>query len=554
MEQYDVIVVGGGSAGAALAGRLSDTAGRSVLLLEAGPDYARIEDFPLEIRRANVSSALAPGSPFGWPIVTQWTAGARMPLPRGRIIGGGSSVNGAYYVRGLAADFDRWAESGNPQWSFDKVLPFFREGESDREFGADEAAHGSTGPLPITRAMPGQMSPISEHFFQACLDLGVEEDRDKNGLHTGDGVGALPANIQDGVRFNSAMAHLTPRRGRPNLTVRGHALVERVLIEGRRAVGVRAVVGGKRQVIRGEEIILSAGAAKSPHLLMLSGIGPADELLAHGITVVQDLPGVGRDFMDHAEVLVGYKAADVPLPVPNDTALIEAVAHRTAEGSDFGSDLEIMPMTLPLMDATMGRAAGISQAKAMASMASHPIGAFKAVRRADLSSMVRMTSSMGANAFIVSVLNPLSRGRMTLTSANPSVFPRSEHRSFSDPEDRRRMREAIRFTVELMRTSAFAPMVRQISPQLVDVIGSDRDLDRWMLLNPAPSGHLMGTCKMGPSSDPGTVVDERCRVHGIDNLRVVDLSIAPDLLRRGPNATAMMMGARAADLIDAETA
>lgn len=553
LRWFDVIVVGGGSAGAALAGLLSDNPDRSVLLLEAGSDYAGIEDFPLEIRRANVASALAPGSPFGWPIVTQWTASSRLPLPRGRIIGGGSAVNGAYCVRGRRSDFERWAAAGNPEWSFDRVLPFFKNAENDREFGADEAAHGSAGPIPITRAMPGQMAPISERFFQACLDSGFAQDDDKNGLHTGDGVGPLPTNTDQGLRFNSAMAYLTPRRGRSNLTIQGRARVHRVLMRNRRAVGVEAVVHRKRQNIYAEQVILSAGAALSPHLLMLSGIGPADQLIDQGVPVVQDLPGVGQEFLDHTELLVGFRPAEIASQGPNNVSLMEAVLHHTADGSQFHSDIEIMPMTLPLVDATLGRAAGISLAKSMGSMVSHPLGLLRAVRKADPASLLRLSSMTVLNAFIVSVLEQTSRGSMTLVSSNPAAFPRIEHRLFSEPEDRRRMREAIRLTIDLMRSPAFAPVVKRLPTDVVAALGSDRELDRWMVRNPAPSGHLMGTCKMGPPSVPGTVVDENCRVHGVQGLRVVDLSIVPTLLTRGPNATAMMIGARAAELIDSQS-
>lgn len=552
VERFDVIVVGGGSSGAALAGSLCDNPDRSVLVLEAGNDYAQIEDFPLEIQRVNVTSALSPGSPFAWPIVSQWTTTSRLQLPRGRLIGGGSSVNGAYYVRGLPADFDRWAAQGNPEWSHGKVLPFFRQQESDREFGSDEAAHGSSGPLPITRAMPGQMAGISERFFQACVDQGFSEDADKNGLDTGDGIGPLPTNTLDGLRFNSAMAFLSPRRGRPNLTVRGNVFVERVLIEDQRAVGVEAVVEGNRQKIYGDQIVLSAGAAKSPHLLMLSGIGPADQLIAQNIAVIQDLPGVGKDYMDHTEMLIGFKATETSPHDIRNLGTIEAVLHFTASESNSHSDLEIMPMTLPLMDFTRGKAAGISPLKSTMSMASHPIGIFQSIRKADMGSLKRMTTVMGLSVFIVSLLDQASRGAMTLTSAKPSVPPRFEHRHFSEADDRRDMREAIRLTVELMHSPAFKPIVKDVPADLTAALGSDRDLDRWMIWNPTPSGHLMGTCKMGPASTPGTVVDDHCRVHGIDNLRVVDLSVVPTLLRRGPNATAMMMGARAADLIDSD--
>ncbi|HYX95666.1 MAG TPA: GMC family oxidoreductase N-terminal domain-containing protein, partial [Geodermatophilus sp.] len=264
--EWDVVVVGAGTSGAPLAARLAD-AGRRVLVLEAGADH---DEFPADLRDAARMAAAVPGHPANWDLTGVLTEGVTFPVPRGRVAGGSSALNGGYFVRGTRADLDGWAAAGNDLWSYDAVLPSFVRLEADREYG-DRPGHGADGPVPVRRPAGGH--PLADALGAAAAEFGAPEEPDKNadGLP---GWGPVPLNVADGVRVNTAMAYLAPRRGHPGLTVCGGVPVRRVVVEGGRAVGVETADG----VVRAGEVVLAAGAVGSPQLLLLSGIGPADDL------------------------------------------------------------------------------------------------------------------------------------------------------------------------------------------------------------------------------------------------------------------------------------
>jgi len=293
---YDDIIVGAGSAGAVLAARLSEDPQRSVLLLEAGPDYRTIDETPHNLLRT--TTALADHN-WGW--VAQATAQREIPFHRGKVTGGCSAINSSVAIRGVPADFDQWAASGNSEWSFENVLPFYRKLEHDADFGGD--VHGKGGPIWIERSKQSNWPPVVSAFRDSCRAMGFPDAPDFNDPRS-TGVSPVARNLRDGIRVSTAIGYLAPARGRLNLTIRGGCLAIRVLIENGRAVGVEIESGGEMQRVQGRRVTLSAGAFASPAILMRSGIGPRAELERHGIGPLIDSPGVGANLIDHPLVRV----------------------------------------------------------------------------------------------------------------------------------------------------------------------------------------------------------------------------------------------------------
>jgi choline dehydrogenase len=511
--RYDTIVIGAGAAGCVLAARLSEDRDRSVLLLEAGPDYPHFEHLPDDLKLGN-NVWLSAYGPHNWGYVATVTSQqTRLTIPRGKVTGGSSAINGQVLYRGIPEDYDNWAAWGNDEWSFRKVLPYFRKMESDQDFEGE--FHGTDGPIPVRRYPQHEWLPHAVAFHQACVDADFRNDPDQNHPES-TGVSPRARNTVDGVRISMALAYLDPARHRLNLTIKGNVMVRRLHFDGRRAVGVEVESGGARFTVEGEQIVLCGGAIGSPHILLLSGVGPGEQLRSVGVPVVHDLPGVGQNLRDHPSAAVLFRAAGARPEV--QAPAIQVGLRYTVEGSYLQNDMQITPL---LMTSEHRPA------------------------------HVPISDDDNYLGFSCSLQLALGAGELRLTSADPHVQPFLDYRYLTHSFDRERLRKAIRLALQLTAHPAFKDILRErVTPTDADLV-SDVTLDDWLLRNIGTSHHVSGTCKMGPASDPMAVVSQYGRVHGLDGLWVADAAIMPDCIRANTNATTIMIGERIADFIKA---
>jgi choline dehydrogenase-like flavoprotein len=525
----DYLIVGGGSAGCVLAARLSEDPSVQVALLEAGP-----ADTSVLIHCPAGLGLLAKNGQANWGFQTVPQVGLngrRGYQPRGKVLGGSSSVNAMIYLRGQRADYDRWAAEGNAGWSWNDVLPYFRRAEHN-ERGAD-AFHATGGPLNVMDLRsPHRFGPV---FVEAGKQAGHAENRDFNGISQ-EGVGLYQVTHKDGERFSAAKAYLVPNRNRPNLHVVTGAHATRILLEGRRAVGVAYRQGSADRELRAvREVIVSAGALLSPQLLMVSGIGPAAELQRHGIPVVHDLPGVGRNLHDHVDVVQVVDA-------PHLTDLFGLSGRGLVNA--FKGILEWRRHRRGLLTTNFAEAGGFIRStpdEPAPDLQLH----FVIGKLVDHG---RKTVFGHGYSCHVCLLQPRSRGKVTLASADPLAGPLIDPNFLADPDDVRRLVRGF----QAMRRILEQPALAGLRGRELATSAGARDeaaIEAFVRNHADTIYHPVGTCRMGNGAND--VVDAQLRVHGMEALRVVDASVMPTIISGNTNAPVIMIGEKAADLVKA---
>uniref|UniRef100_C9YCG2 Alcohol dehydrogenase [acceptor] n=1 Tax=Curvibacter symbiont subsp. Hydra magnipapillata TaxID=667019 RepID=C9YCG2_CURXX len=536
--EFDYIVVGGGSAGCVLAGRLSEDPTITVCLLEAGgPDTSAFIHAPLGF------AATAPLGIFNWnyeSVPQPGLGGRRGFAPRGKVMGGSSSLNAMVYTRGNPHDYDRWAALGNPGWSYQEVLPLFKQSENNQCFGNNE--YRSTGG-PLNVSYLRSPSPLNQAFLDACESQGLPRTPDYNGAQQ---WGCAPAQVtqKDGERWSAAKAYVTPHRNRPNLTVITHAHTSKVLLDGahgdQRATGVSYLHQGQTHELRARrEVLLSGGAFGSPQLLMLSGVGPAEHLREHGIPVRHVLPGVGQNLQDHVTTVLIYRTQH----------------QQETLGFSFKGALNMVKSVFEWRAKRTGWIT-TNVAESQAFMKTRPDVEAPDIQLAFCTGIVddhtRKAHLGHGYTLHVTLMRPKSRGSVTLQSAKPTDAPRIDPAYLQDPDDLETLVRGTQMGFDIMQAQALQPYRGKM---LYPIERDNRaQIEQFLRDHSDTEYHPIGTCKMGPANDPMAVVDAELRVHGIQGLRVVDASIMPDLVTGNTNAPTIMIAEKAVQHIRAAKA
>ena len=506
---YDTVIVGSGSAGSILANRLSNDSNRNILLIEAGNDYSNEESIPENIYYGHGNLDL-PASydsdPHNWSYRGESTdGGPEIRIPRGKVIGGSSSINAQILLRGVRDDYDRWAEFGNEEWTFEKVLPYFKKFEKDLDFSDDY--HGQDGYIKVKRVPENEWDDIHRAFYNSCIDYGFPSCPDHNKPDS-TGVGPLAFNQIDGVRQSTSLTYLADIRHRPNLNIKSNTYVSKILFDGIKAIGLELQSKSEKFEIYAEQIILCAGAIESPKILLNSGVGDPDKFINHGIKPVIDLPGVGKNLRDHP---MAYIAWEPKLDYQNPTTNYSRVAmslRYTSKDSNFKNDMIVYMNSSTKNNGNPEVPNGI---------------------KANLTLNLEESS-----------------GEIFLNDQDPSDYPRLFYNYLDTENDVNRFIEGINILEEIGNHNEFQKYVGDMIHPNIDIRKDDKLLKKWLHGKMVTGHHSSGTCKMG--NDPLAVVDQTGSVIGAENLKVVDASIMPDCIRANTNATVMLIAERIIDL------
>jgi choline dehydrogenase len=492
---HDLLIIGAGSSGSAIAARATENPNLSVLLLEAGPDYPMLSETPADIINSHNNSY----TDHDWGLKYSPTQGRSVPFPRGRVTGGSSSVNTTIALRGIPEDYNGWADLGNSAWRWENVLPAFNRLERDLDFG-HLSYHGDAGPISIRRYPREERVPQQEAFLDAAEQLGYPLCEDQNDPQ-GWGAGPQPMNKIGRLRVSSAGAYLAPIRLRPNLEIRSQSTVTRLLFDNKKCIGAEVLtLTGETKRYEAKTTVLCAGAIMSPAIMLRSGIGPKEELEALGITTVVDVPGVGKNLCDHPALAVVARVK-AGVQINRDDPIIQTILRYTAEGSDKRNDLQIEQISF----------AGTEK--------SPPAFSIAAVLEYQY-----------------------GRGELTLQSADPKVQPNIHNRFCEDERDCSRLVQCMKDTLRFTESGAIADMIESVVfPD--PARGADDETLATLCKRFSGSGyHPCGTLKMGPNTDPFSVVDQHGCCHSIDQLVVADASIMPYVPSANTNLSCIMIG------------